>query len=565
MTAATAGAVSHEVMGWHDIDWRAVNENVRRLQARIVKAIQAGRWGRVKALQHLLIHSFSGKALAVRRVTENSGRRTSGVDRVLWDTPAGKMKAVETLNRRGYRPQPVRRVYIKKSNGKMRPLGIPTMKDRAMQALYLSALDPIAETTGDKNSYGFRKGRSTADAIEQCFIALGQKSSAQWVLEGDIKSCFDRISHEWLLSHVPMNKQILAKWLKAGFIDKGVFSQTAAGTPQGGICSPVLANLALDGLEAALKATFPKPRRGQSPLVNLVRYADDFIITGRTKELLEERVKPFLTDFLKARGLDLSNEKTRITHIDKGFDFLGQTIRKFRGKLLIKPSKSSLKHFLADIRGVIKANKQTKAGDLVVCLNPKIRGWVNYHRHVVSSKTFSAVDRYIFQALWRWARRRHPHKSARWIRRKYFGVHGNRTWTFQGEFTARGEHRIARLFYASDTRIKRHIKVKGAANPYDPAWEPYFERRLDKKMADCLQGRKHLLFLWKRQQGRCSVCQQKITSETGWHSHHVIWKAHGGSNGTDNRVLLHPNCHRLIHHQEFSKRNRVPEMGVIQA
>ncbi|NEZ60910.1 group II intron reverse transcriptase/maturase [Leptolyngbyaceae cyanobacterium CCMR0081] len=442
---------------------------------------------------------------------------------------------------------------------------VPTMTDRAMQALYLLALEPIAETTGDVNSYGFRKGRSAADAIEQCFIALRLKTSAQWILEADIKSCFDRISHDWLLTHIPMDRVILAKWLKAGFIDKGVFSPTKAGTPQGGICSPVLANLALDGLEAALKAKFPKPRRGPSPLVNFVRYADDFIITGRTKELLEDEVKPFVMAFLKARGLELSKEKTKITHIDKGFDFLGQTIRKYRGKLLIKPSKKSLKRFLANIRKVIKSNKQAKAGELIAYLNPRIRGWVNYHRHVVSSKTFSTVDCQIFQALWRWARRRHLRKSAKWIRKKYFGTHKGRTWTFQGEFTKQGERRMARLFYAADVRIQRHTKVRGKANPYDPAWETYFEHRVDVQMKTSLKGRQQLLFLWKQQQGICPNCGQKITQETGWHSHHVIWRVHGGSDKADNRILLHPNCHRQVHHQETKERSRVLTKGVTQA
>src|SRR5260221_14170001 len=233
----TAGASFHGVTDWSGIDWQKAHQNVRRLQARIVKATQEGRWGKVKALQHLLTHSYSGKVLAVKRVTENQGKRTAGVDQEIWDTPAKKATAIQTLRQRGYRPQPLRRVYLMKPNGKKRPLGIPTMTDRAMQALYLLALEPVAETTGDPNSYGFRPERSTADAIEQCFCALGKQKSPQWILEGDIQGCFDAISHEWLLTHIPMEKAILKKWLKAGYMEQSILYPTEAGTPQGGIIS----------------------------------------------------------------------------------------------------------------------------------------------------------------------------------------------------------------------------------------------------------------------------------------------------------------------------------------
>lgn len=219
-----AGAASHAAEGWHTINWKSAYRIVCRLQARIVKAIQEGRWGKVKALQYLLTHSFSGKALAIRRVTENQGKGTPGVDREIWDTPEKKATALQALRQRGYNPQPLRRVYIPKKNGKMRPLGIPTMRDRAMQALYLQALDPIAETMADPNSYGFRKERATADAIDQCHIVLSNRGGARWIFEGDIKSCFDRISHEWLMAQIPMCKTILQKWLKAGFMEKHVLS-----------------------------------------------------------------------------------------------------------------------------------------------------------------------------------------------------------------------------------------------------------------------------------------------------------------------------------------------------
>jgi len=544
-----AGAASRRTVDWHAIEWRKAHQNVRRLQARIVKAEQEGKAGKVQALQHLLTHSFSGRALAVKRVTENRGKRTPGVDGVVWNTPQKKAQAVQSPRQRGYQPQPLRRVYIPKSNGRWRPLGIPVMADRAMQALHLLALEPIAETWADPNSYGFRLLRSPADAIEQCFNILATRYSAVWVLEGDIRSCFDQISHEWLLAHIPMNKTILRKWLKAGFMDEDILYPTEAGTPQGGIISPVLANLALDGLEKALEDAFPKHLRQQYKL-HLVRFADDFIIVCASKEVLEEPIKPLVERFLAERGLELSPEKTHITHIADGFDFLGQNIRKYNDKLLIKPSRKSVRAGLNRVRAIVKANRQATAGDLVLKLTLVLRGWANYHRHVVSKKTFQSMDCTIFKCLWAWARRRHPHKNAEWVKHKYFKTVGGCNWIFFGRVKkAKGQTQEVWLHPIAQTPIQRHTKIKAEVNPYDPAWEQYVERRLGVKMANTLRGRRTLLYLWQEQGGLCPVCNQPLTELTEWHAHHIVWRAHGGEDGTENRVLLHPNCHRQVHSQ----------------
>jgi RNA-directed DNA polymerase len=336
-----------------------------------VKATREGRWGKVKALQRLLTYSFSGKALAVKRVTENQGKRTAGVDHVRGHIAAAELKAIGSLRRRGYQPLPLRRVYIPKANGKRRALGIPAMIDRAQQAPYLQGPEPIAETLADHHSYGFRPERSTADAIEQCFKVLSKADAPEWILEGDIKSCFDQISHTWMHQHIPMDTEVLRKWLQAGYVEAGTWFPTEAGTPQGGIASPALANMTLDGLAELLKRHFLRKQVDgvrTCPKVNLVRYADDFIITGSTKELLENEVRPLVEQFLHDRGLQLSPEKTRIAHISQGFDFLGQHLRTFGGKLVIQPSKKNTHAFLEKVRQLIKDNANVGQAALIETL-----------------------------------------------------------------------------------------------------------------------------------------------------------------------------------------------------
>ncbi|MEI2722054.1 MAG: group II intron reverse transcriptase/maturase [Verrucomicrobiota bacterium] len=467
-----AGASSHKVSDWEAVNWPQVRHDVRRLQLRIAKAIRARRYGRAKALSWLLTHSRPAKLLAVKRVTENKGAKTPGVDNVIWRTDRQKYAAAQNLKRRGYRPQPLRRIYIPKKNGKLRPLSIPTLHDRAQQALHALALKPIAETIGDRNSYGFREGRSCADANGQCFCALAKSYAPVWVLEGDIKSCFDRISHAWLLKSIPMDKRVLRQWLAAGYWEKGQLFPTNEGTPQGGIISPVLANLTLDGMEQAIRSRIRK-RRDQ---VNFIRYADDFVVTARKREILEQIVKPTVVDFLRQRGLELSEQKTTLTHIETGFNFLGQNVRKYRNKLVIKPAKDGWKTLVQKTRECIKGLLGQTAETLIRKLNPILRGWANCHRCVCSAKAFWTVDRIIHYQLLRWAQRTHPNKSYGWLKRKYFTAGGRFGFAVRlGAST--GESHVLRLYSIARTVLERHIKVRGEANPYDPSYTEYFERR----------------------------------------------------------------------------------------
>ncbi|WP_456373536.1 group II intron reverse transcriptase/maturase [Thiolapillus sp.] len=554
---ATEPAFSHgDWHHWHEIDWLVVHRTVRGLQVRIAKAVKEGNWRKVKSLQRLLTRSFAARALAVRRVTENRGRKTPGIDNETWPTPEDKWNAIFRLQRRGYRPKPLRRIHIPKANGKGRPLGIPTMRDRAMQALYLLALEPVSETTGDPNSYGFRPYRAAQDAMRKVHGLLNRRTSPQWVLEGDIKGCFDHISHEWLLEHIPMDREVLRKWLKAGYMERNRFHDTHAGTPQGGIISPVLANMALDGLEAELIWHFGALKTAQRARskVSLVRYADDFVITGTSKELLEKEVKPVVEAFLAKRGLILSPEKTFVTHIETGFDFLGWNFRRYwrqgQQKVLVKPSKTNIKTFLSKVWKIIKSRPGATQASLTGHLNPVIRGWCHYHKAVVAKETFSYVDWQIWKALWQWAKRRHNRKGRRWIAQRYWRTTKMRNWVFAADLPERDENGNAQrveLMIAARVKIERHKKIKSEANPYDPEWEPYFEARWHERMRRSLKGRLTELRLWERQEGYCPVCRDRLDWGRKWEIHHRVPRTEGGTDALSNLALLHPNCHRQVH------------------
>lgn len=537
-------------ISWDTIEWTRCEQKIQKLQARIVKAQKEGKHGKVKSLQWILTHSYSAKALAVKRVTSNSGGHTAGVDRVIWHNANSKLSAIGELKRRGYKPQPLRRIHIKKSNGKLRPLGIPTMRDRAMQALYLMALEPVAETTADSRSYGFRRKRCTMDAVQQCHNLLRKGYSPEWILEADIKGCFDNISHEWLLQNIPMDKEILRKWLKCGYILKGELFLTDDGTPQGGIISPVLANMTLDGLQGILAERYKRRTikgKHYSPMVNLVRYADDFIITSENRDVLEREIIPLVTEFLAERGLTLSEEKTVITNINDGFDFLGFNIRKYGKEILTKPSKKAQKRFLDGIREIIKGNKMCKQESLIRMLNLKIKGWGNYYRHGATRDAFHRVDHQIYEALVRWANRRHSKKGKRWVMDKYWHTIRGKNWQFASIFkrTDGKSDCLSLVELTPAFPFMRYTQIKGDMNPFDAECRLYFYRREKMKMLATLKGRNSLLHMWERQSRKCPLCGAPIDKTLAWN----VMESNAG--GRVQKLLVHDRCYK-----EFRKQNK---------